>query len=302
MKTDTGRTLQRDSARPPAAPADARRSVARRTRAAARRSRSSTSARRATWPRATAPCSAAPWPTCSPSPSTRTRVSFELAAKRLGADVVNLEVQLSSRVKGETHARHHLHARGLHVDVFVLRDAEAGRAGAGGGARAAACQRAVGRRSARLASHAGTARRADHPASARRRCDGLWSPSSATSGIRASRARRWHALQTLGVGELRFVAPPALDARAGRIPGLRSATPRSTPASRGADVVMMLRIQKERMATSRRSRTPTRYFAKFGLSPNALALAKPDAIVHAPAADEPRRRDRLATSPTARSR
>ena len=45
-------------------------------------------------------------------PSTRTRASFELAALRLGADVVNLDVMLSSRVKGESHHRHDLHARG----------------------------------------------------------------------------------------------------------------------------------------------------------------------------------------------
>ena len=59
-------------------------------------------------------------------PSTRTRVSFELAAKRLGADVVNLEVQLSSRVKGESMLDTVFTLEALHVDVFVLRDAEAG--------------------------------------------------------------------------------------------------------------------------------------------------------------------------------
>ena len=59
-------------------------------------------------------------------PSTRTRVSFELAAKRLGAEVVNLEVQLSSRVKGESMLDTVFTLESLHVDVFVLRDAEAG--------------------------------------------------------------------------------------------------------------------------------------------------------------------------------
>src|SRR5688500_14509771 len=59
-------------------------------------------------------------------PSTRTRVSFELAAKRLGADVVNLEVQLSSRVKGESMLDTVCTLEALHVDVFVIRDAEAG--------------------------------------------------------------------------------------------------------------------------------------------------------------------------------
>ena len=59
-------------------------------------------------------------------PSTRTRVSFELAAKRLGAQVVNLEVQLSSRVKGESMLDTVYTLEALHVDAFVIRDAEAG--------------------------------------------------------------------------------------------------------------------------------------------------------------------------------
>ena len=59
-------------------------------------------------------------------PSTRTRVSFELAGRRLGADVVNLEVQLSSRAKGETMLDTIYTLQALHFDVFVIRDAEPG--------------------------------------------------------------------------------------------------------------------------------------------------------------------------------
>ena len=59
-------------------------------------------------------------------PSTRTRVSFELAAKRLGADVVNLEMQLSSRIKGESMLDTVYTLQSLHVDVMVIRDSEAG--------------------------------------------------------------------------------------------------------------------------------------------------------------------------------
>src|SRR5579863_654799 len=59
-------------------------------------------------------------------PSTRTRVSFELAGRRLGADVVNLEVQLSSRVKGETMLDTIFTLQALQFDVFVIRDAEPG--------------------------------------------------------------------------------------------------------------------------------------------------------------------------------
>ena len=97
-------------------------------------------------------------------PSTRTRVSFELAAKRLGADVVNLEVQLSSRVKGESMLDTIYTLEACHVDVFVIRDAEAGVPGLVAANVQAARERAVGGRSARVASHAGPARRADHPA------------------------------------------------------------------------------------------------------------------------------------------
>src|ERR1700709_417304 len=53
-------------------------------------------------------------------PSTRTRVSFELAAKRLGADVVNLEMQLSSRTKGESMLDTVFTLQSLHVDVMVI--------------------------------------------------------------------------------------------------------------------------------------------------------------------------------------
>src|ERR1700750_3046401 len=59
-------------------------------------------------------------------PSTRTRVSFELAAKRLGADVVNLEMMLSSRIKGESMLDTVYTLQSLHVDVMVIRDSEAG--------------------------------------------------------------------------------------------------------------------------------------------------------------------------------
>ena len=54
-------------------------------------------------------------------PSTRTRVSFELAAKRLGAQVVNLEVQLSSRAKGESMLDTVYTLEALHADVLVIR-------------------------------------------------------------------------------------------------------------------------------------------------------------------------------------
>src|SRR5262245_21011659 len=59
-------------------------------------------------------------------PSTRTRVSFELAAQRLGAEVVNLDMQSSSRVKGETVLDTIYTLQAMHADVLVMRDAEPG--------------------------------------------------------------------------------------------------------------------------------------------------------------------------------
>ena len=141
-------------------------------------------------------------------PSTRTRVSFELAAKRLGADVVNLEVQLSSRVKGESMLDTIYTLEACHVDVFVIRDAEAGVPGI-------------------VASHvqphasvlsAGEAHVA-HPTQglldaltilqAKKKFDGL--KIAIVGDVKHSRVARsaWHVLATLGVAEIRIVAPRA---------------------------------------------------------------------------------------------
>jgi len=196
-------------------------------------------------------------------PSTRTRVSFELAAKRLGADVVNLEVQLSSRVKGESMLDTIYTLEACHVDVFVIRDAEAG----------------VG---ALVATHvkphisvlsAGEAHVA-HPTQglldaltilqAKQKFDGL--KVAIVGDVRHSRVARsaWHVLATLGVAEIRIVAPRALMPPASEFAGCE----RSNSLDAGladVDVIMMLRIQKERMETAQIP-DADRYFQKFGLS------------------------------------
>lgn len=212
-------------------------------------------------------------------PSTRTRVSFELAAKRLGADVVNLEVQLSSRVKGESMLDTIYTLESCHVDVFVIRDAEAG----------------VGDL---VANHvkphasvlsAGEAHLA-HPTQglldaltilqAKKKFDGL--KVAIVGDVRHSRVARsaWHVLATLGVAEIRIIAPRALMPTASEFAGCE----RSNSLDAGladVDVIMMLRIQKERMETAQIP-DADRYFQKFGLSSERLAKAKPDAIVMHP--------------------
>jgi len=212
-------------------------------------------------------------------PSTRTRVSFELAAKRLGAEVVNLEVQLSSRAKGESMLDTVFTLESLHVDVFVIRDAEAG------------VPALVARHVAPHVSvlSAGEAH-LSHPTQGlldaltvlqhKRRFDGL--AVAIVGDIRHSRVARSaaRAMSILGVRELRIVAPPALMPDAGEFAGCERFT-RLEEGVRDVDVVMMLRIQRERFADADVPAGDD-YFREYGLTPARLALAKPDAIVMHP--------------------
>jgi aspartate carbamoyltransferase catalytic subunit len=212
-------------------------------------------------------------------PSTRTRVSFELAAKRLGAQVVNLEVQLSSRVKGESMLDTVYTLEALHVDAFVIRDAEVG---------------VPGLVAAHVAPHvsvlsAGEAHVA-HPTQGlldaltifqkKQRFAGL---SVAVVGdIRHSRVARsaWHALRTLGVTDLRIIAPPALMPAEDEFAGCTRYTDLAAGLE-AADVIMMLRIQKERMGQANLPEGE-QYFEAWGLTEARLKLARPDAIVMHP--------------------
>jgi aspartate carbamoyltransferase catalytic subunit len=213
-------------------------------------------------------------------PSTRTRVSFELAAKRLGADVVNLEVQLSSRVKGESMLDTVYTLQSLHVDVMVIRDAEAG---------------VPALVAANVAPHvsvlsAGEAH-VSHPTQGlldaltvrqhKKRFDGL--AIAIVGDIRHSRVARssYHAFRALGVPDLRVVAPPALMPESEEeFAGCTRHTSLDT-GLKGVDVIMMLRIQKERMGQADLP-DADRYFTQYGLTPDRLSLARPDAIVMHP--------------------
>ena len=212
-------------------------------------------------------------------PSTRTRVSFELAAKRLGADVVNLEVQLSSRVKGESMLDTVYTLQSLHVDVMVIRDAEPG---------------VPALVAAHVAPHvsvlsAGEAHVA-HPTQGlldaltvlqhKKRFHGL--TLALVGDVRHSRVARsaLHVFRTLGVSALRVVAPPALMPPDDEFADCERHTSLDTGLA-DADVIMMLRIQKERMGQADLP-DADRYFAQYGLTPERLAVAKPDAIVMHP--------------------
>lgn len=212
-------------------------------------------------------------------PSTRTRVSFELAAKRLGAQVVNLEVQLSSRVKGESMLDTVATLQALHVDAFVIRDAEPG---------------VPGLVADHVAPHvsvlSGGEAHLSHPTQGlldaltiyqrKQRFAGL--AVAIVGDIRHSRVARssWHALRALGVSDLRIVAPAVLMPEPAEFEGCTRCTQIARGLA-GVDVVMMLRIQRERMEAVELP-DADRYYAAWGLTPERLALARANAIVMHP--------------------
>jgi len=213
-------------------------------------------------------------------PSTRTRVSFELAARRLGADVVNLDMQTSSRVKGETVLDTIYTLQAMHADVLVMRDAEPG--------LPAQVAQHVSKRVCIL--NAGEAH-VSHPtqglldALTIRQYKGDFAQRSIliVGDLAHSRVARstWRALHTLGMGEVRIAGPAHLMPDANEFPGALRFTDVNR-AIKDVDVVMALRIQKERMTDAHIPDDAT-YCREFGLTPDRLALAKPDAIVMHPA-------------------
>jgi aspartate carbamoyltransferase catalytic subunit len=212
-------------------------------------------------------------------PSTRTRVSFELAGRRLGGEVVNLEVQLSSRAKGETMLDTIYTLQALHFDVFVIRDAEPG---------------VLEHVASHVAPHvsvlsAGEAH-LSHPTQGLldvltvRQHKGAIEPLriAIVGDIRHSRVARsaYQAFRAFGVRALRLVGPPALMPEADEFSGCE----RFDTLERGledVDVVMMLRVQRERI-TANVVPEPEEYFARYGLTAQRLARARSDAIVMHP--------------------
>ena len=212
-------------------------------------------------------------------PSTRTRVSFELAATRLGADVVNLDLYSSSRVKGETVLDTIYTLQAMQVDVFVMRDAEPG-------LPACVAQHVAPHVSVLNAGEA----HVSHPTQGlldvltiRQRKGDLGSLSVAIVGdIRHSRVARstGRALLTLGVGELRLVCPGSLMPEDGELEGA-SRHMNLVEGIRGADVVMALRIQRERM-TEANTLDADAFNREWGVTTENLRHARPDAIVMHP--------------------
>lgn len=212
-------------------------------------------------------------------PSTRTRVSFELAAQRLGADVVNLDMQSSSRAKGETVLDTIYTLQAMHADILIMRDAEPG--------LPAHVAQFVAPHVCIL--NAGEAH-LSHPTqglldalTVRQVKGDLTRLRVLIAGdISHSRVARsaWQAFMALGVAELRIAAPQDLMPDASEFAGALRFDD-IDQAIRGVDVVMTLRIQRERM---RGTNTPDEaaYHRSFGITATRLALAQPDAIVMHP--------------------
>ncbi len=212
-------------------------------------------------------------------PSTRTRVSFELAGRRLGAEVVNLEVQLSSRVKGESMLDTIFTLQALHFDIFVIRDAEPGVLSL----VAAEVAPAVSVLSAGEAHLSHPTQGLLDALTIRQHKGDISALRIAIVGdIRHSRVARsaYQVFRLLEAREVRVVAPPALMPEPHEFAGC----PRIETLEQGlegVDVVMMLRVQKERFA---QSNVPDgdEYFARYGLTARRLARARPAAIVMHP--------------------
>lgn len=214
-------------------------------------------------------------------PSTRTRASFDLAARRLGADVLNLDVNTSSRKKGESILDTIYTLQAMQVDVFVIRDAQEG------------VPAYIARHVNEFVSvlNAGESD-ASHPTQAlldlltiRLHKGGFENLTVTIVGdIAHSRVARSasEALVTMGVKELRLVSPPSLAPAPGSVPDEARILGDLDDGMRGTDVVMALRIQRERIGNLDGIPGIDEYFARFGVNHARMALAAPGAIVMHP--------------------
>jgi len=211
--------------------------------------------------------------------STRTRTTFELAAKRLSADVLNVNIATSATSKGESLLDTIRNIEAMHVDMFVVRHAESGAA------------HFIAHHVAPHISviNAGDGRHA-HPTQAmldmytiRQYKGGFSALKVAIVGdVLHSRVARSeiHALNILGAGEVRVVGPRTLLPAVAEDMGV-SVFHDLDEGLRDVDVVMMLRLQKERMSGAFLP-SVHEYYACYGLTEERLANAKPDAIVMHP--------------------
>lgn len=213
--------------------------------------------------------------------STRTRTTFELAAKRLSADVINLDIQTSSTAKGETLLDTLQTLEAMHADAFVVRHSSSG-----------AAHFIADKVTPNVAIiNAGDGRHS-HPTQAMldmltiyRHKGGFDNFKNLTlvivGDILHSRVARSQirALRTLGTTEIRLVAPATLLPEDISDLGAKLYTDFNL-ALKDADVVIMLRLQKERMSSAFLP-SESEFYRYYGLSRERLKLAAPDvAVMH----------------------
>jgi len=211
--------------------------------------------------------------------STRTRTTFELAAKRLSADVLSLNISASSTSKGETLLDTLRNLEAMHCDMFVVRHADSGSA------------HFIAQHAAPHISviNAGDGRHA-HPTQAMldmftiRRHKGDFSQLKVAivGDIQHSRVARSQilALNTLGVQEVRIIGPATLMPDHAEALGVK-VFHELEEGIQDVDVVIMLRLQRERMSGALLP-SEHEYFQLYGLTDERLEAAKPDAIVMHP--------------------
>ena len=222
--------------------------------------------------------------------STRTRTTFEIAAKRLSADVINLDIARSSTAKGESLLDTIANLSAMHADMFVVRHSESG---------------APYLIAQHCAPHVHVVNAGDgrhsHPTQGlldmytiRHYKKDFRNLTVAIVGdIVHSRVARSdiHALTTLGAPEIRAVGPKTLVPGDLKEMGVRVCHDMAE-GIRGADVIIMLRLQNERMsggdAAERR-----RVLQDLRPQPREAGAGQARRDRHAPGADQPRRRDRL---------
>ncbi|WP_431634188.1 aspartate carbamoyltransferase catalytic subunit [Dyella sp. KULCS107] len=212
-------------------------------------------------------------------PSTRTRTSFELAARRLGADVVNFDIGFSSANKGEElyDTLHTLEA--MHLDAIIVRHKVSGTPDE-------LVRHAM---SGVSVINAGDGNRA-HPTQGlldaltiRQHRPDFENLSVAICGdVKHSRVARSdvHALSALGVRDIRLCGPASLMPDAAEFPQCRFVED-FDQAIEGVDAVIMLRLQKERMAQTDLP-DEAAYFRQYGLDTTRLAKARKGCLVMHP--------------------
>ncbi|MEY3665697.1 MAG: aspartate carbamoyltransferase catalytic subunit [Pseudomonadota bacterium] len=214
--------------------------------------------------------------------STRTRTTFEIAAKRLSADVVNLNINTSSTAKGESLLDTIDNLVAMHADMFVVRHAQSG-------APFLIAEHVDRTRGSVHVVNAGDGRHA-HPTQGLLDVYTIRHFKKDFTNLRVaivgdvlhSRVARSdiHALTTLGVPEVRVIGPQTLLPSGLEQMGV-SVYNDMREGLRDVDVIIMLRLQSERM---RGALLPSaqEYFKHYGLTEEKLALASPDCIVMHP--------------------